>query len=87
MHIVAMKRLVFAGTVPSTCVKQRVLLPRWGLAATLGRGLQLRLKRSLVSDTTDNLVSANNFIVGYRLYEPETPWAWSNTLYCRKPLG
>lgn len=64
-----------------------------------GRGLQLRLMRavevrarrlgwdSIVSDTTDNPVSANNFIsAGYRLYEPEAPWAWSHTLYWRKWL-
>ena len=62
-----------------------------------GHGLQLRLMRALesrarhngwsavVSDTTDNLVSANNFIrAGYRLYQPPTPWAWGNTLYWRK---
>jgi hypothetical protein len=60
-------------------------------------GLQLRLMRALetrarhngwsciVSDTTDNLVSANNFIrAGYRLYQPQDPWAWPNTLYWRK---
>lgn len=42
---------------------------------------------SIVSDTTDNPVSANNFIkAGYRLYEPDVPWAWSNTLYWRKWL-
>ncbi|MBP1091114.1 hypothetical protein JOE50_001644 [Bradyrhizobium japonicum] len=42
---------------------------------------------SIVSDTTDNPVSANNFIqAGYRLYEPEVPWAWSHTLYWRKRL-
>ena len=42
---------------------------------------------SIVSDTTDNPVSANNFIrAGYRLYEPEAPWAWSHTLYWRKWL-
>jgi hypothetical protein len=42
---------------------------------------------SIVSDTTDNRVSANNFIqAGYRLFEPETPWAWAHTLYWRKWL-
>jgi hypothetical protein len=62
-----------------------------------GNGLQLRLTRALesrarfhrwssvVSDTTYNLASANNFIrAGYRLYQPQTPWAWPNTLYWRK---
>jgi hypothetical protein len=64
-----------------------------------GGGLQLRLMRALesrarqigwdavVSDTTDNLASANNFIRGgYRLYQPSCPWAWPNTLYWRKSL-
>src|SRR6476469_10291468 len=62
--------------------------------------LQLRLMRALesrarhnvwsciVSDTTDNLPSANNFIrAGYRLYQPQYPWAWPNTLYWRKSIG
>jgi phage terminase large subunit len=61
--------------------------------------LQLRLMRALesrarrvgwrciVSDTTDNLASANNFIrAGYRLYQPQYPWAWPNTLYWRKSI-
>jgi phage terminase large subunit len=61
--------------------------------------LQLRLMRALesrarnngwdwvVSDTTDNLVSANNFIrAGYRLYRPQHPWAWPHTLYWRKSV-
>jgi hypothetical protein len=30
----------------------------------------------------ENLASANNFIrAGYRLYQPQSPWAWPNTLY------
>jgi hypothetical protein len=62
-------------------------------------GLQLRLMRamesrarnngwtSVVSDTTDNVASANNFIrAGYRLYRPQHPWAWPNTLYWRKSI-
>jgi phage terminase large subunit len=61
--------------------------------------LQLRLMRalesrarhqgwcSIVSDTTDNLASANNFIrAGYEMYQPPYPWAWPNTLYWRKPI-
>jgi hypothetical protein len=37
--------------------------------------------------TTDNLASANNFIrAGYRLYQPQTPWAWPNTVYWRKSI-
>jgi hypothetical protein len=42
---------------------------------------------SVVSDTTDNLASANNFIrAGYRLYQPQAPWAWPNSLYWRKSI-
>jgi phage terminase large subunit len=41
--------------------------------------------RGMHSDTTDNLASANNFIrAGYRLYQPQTPWAWPNSLYWRR---
>jgi phage terminase large subunit len=43
--------------------------------------------RGMQSDTTDNLASANNFIrAGYRLYLPQTPWAWPNSLYWRKSM-
>ena len=90
--------VAFAGLVPSTHAHNagyfcRVVV----LKKHCGHGLQLRLKRALesrarhngwsavVSDTTDNLASANNFIrAGYRLYQPQTPWAWGNTLYWRK---
>lgn len=56
------------------------------------RALELRARRngwsSVVSDTTDNLVSANNFIrAGYQLYLPREPWAWPHTLYWRKHIG
>ena len=64
-----------------------------------GNRLQLRLMRAMetrakhngwscvVSDTTDNLASANNFIrAGYRLYQPQYPWGWPNTLYWRKSI-
>jgi GNAT superfamily N-acetyltransferase len=62
-----------------------------------GSGLQLRLMRALewrarhngwksvLSDTTDNIYSANNLIcAGYRLYQPRDPWGWPHTLYWRK---
>ena len=70
-----------------------------GMQEHCGHALQLRLMRAVesrarsngwgfvVSDTTDNFVSANNFIkAGYQLYCPEDPWAWPHTLYWRKPL-
>jgi phage terminase large subunit len=69
--------------------------------ASLGLGRQFRIYsdkietpgdgliifRGMQSDTTDNIASANNFIrAGYRLYEPQDPWAWPNTLYWRKSI-
>jgi GNAT superfamily N-acetyltransferase len=92
--------VAFAGVVPSTYARNCGYFSRVGvLQRHWGKGLQLRLMRaveargrrigwdSIVSDTTDNRFSANNFIqAGYRLYEPETPWAWSHTLYWRRSL-
>jgi GNAT superfamily N-acetyltransferase len=92
--------VAFAGVVPSTYVRNGGYFSRVGVMQRhWGQGLQLRLMRaveargrrigwdSIVSDTTDNPVSANNFIqAGYRLYEPEMPWAWSHTLYWRRSL-
>ena len=90
----------FAGIIPSTHVFNAGYFCRVGvLGKHCGRGLQLRLMRameararlsrwcSVVSDTTDNLHSAHNFVrAGYRLFRPERPWAWPNTLYWRKDL-
>ena len=90
----------FAGVISSTHVNNAGYLCRVGiLPAYRGNGLQLRLTRAaemrgrfngwhaIVSDTTDNLPSANNFIRGgYRLYRPHIPWAWSSTLYWRKVI-
>ena len=92
--------VAFAGVVPSTYARNSGYFSRVGvLERHWGRGLQLRLMRAIeargrrvgwdgiVSDTTDNLASANNFIkAGYQLYEPEVPWAWSHTLYWRRQL-
>lgn len=92
--------MAFAGVVPSTHVYNAGYFSRVGvLRKYTGSGLQLRLMRALesrarqngwsavVSDTTDNLASANNFIrAGYRLYQPQTPWGWPNTLYWRKAI-
>jgi hypothetical protein len=88
----------FAGVVSSTHASNAGYFCRVGvLRKHCGKKLQLRLMRaleararrngwgSIVSDTTDNVSSANNFIrAGYRLYQPRIPWAWSNTLYWRK---
>lgn len=88
----------FAGLIPSTRADNAGYLSRVGvLRSHCGNNLQLRFMRAVeaqvrrngwnavVSDTTDNLVSANNFIrAGYRLYQPRDPWAWPHTLYWRK---
>jgi hypothetical protein len=55
------------------------------------RALELRARRngwsSIVSNTTDNVVSANNFIrAGYRLFHPRAPWAWPHTRYWHKQI-
>ncbi len=90
----------FAGLVPSTHARNSGYFCRVGiLRPHCGHRLQLRLMRAMeararrngwdyvVSDTTDNPASANNFIkAGYRLYQPEFPWAWANTLYWRKSI-
>jgi hypothetical protein len=91
----------FAGVIPSTRACHAGYLSRVGvLRQHWGNRLQLRLMRALesrarhngwnwlISDTTDNLASANNFIrAGYRLYQPANPWAWPNTLYWRKAIA
>ena len=92
--------VAFAGMVPSKWAPRTGYFCRVGvLRKHCGHGLQLRLMRALewrarrngwhwvVSDTTENVFSANNFIrAGYRLYQPRCPWAWPNTLYWRKSL-
>ena len=90
--------VAFAGLVQSTHAPNAGYLCRVGVISKhWGRQLQLRLLRaterrarrsgwqSIVSDTTDNVSSANNFIrAGYRLYRPKHPWGWPSTLYWRK---
>jgi hypothetical protein len=92
--------VAFAGIVPSIHVCNAGYFCRVGvLRKHFGNRLQLRLMRaleararlngwgSIVSDTTDNLSSANNFIrAGYLLYRPQNPWGWPNTLYWRKAI-
>jgi hypothetical protein len=93
--------IAFAGLVMSTHAANAGYFCRVGvLTKHWGRALQLRLIRAaesrarqngwccIVSDTTDNVASANNFIrSGYRLYQPQHPWAWPNSLYWRKSIG
>jgi GNAT superfamily N-acetyltransferase len=91
----------FAGLVPSTYAAGAGYFCRVGVTKEhCGNSLQLRFMRALesrarrngwfwiVSDTTENPVSANNFIrAGYRLYLPEQRWGWAHTLYWRKQIG
>ena len=93
--------VAFAGLVRSTHAYNAGYFFRVGvLRKHGGNRLQLRFMRaleararlngwgSIVSDTTDNLRSANNFIhAGYRLYRPQNPWAWPHSLYWRKFLS
>lgn len=93
--------VAFAGLVQSTEAPNAGYLCRVGVVSEhWGRSLQLRLMRaaerrarrsgwhSIVSDTTDNVSSANNFIrAGYRLYRPISPWGWPNTLYWCRSIG
>lgn len=92
--------VAFAGVIPSTLFANAGYFCRVGVSGEhRGHRLQLRLMRvmeararlngwcSIVSDTTDNLRSANNFIrAGYRLFMPADPWGWGNTLYWRKDM-
>jgi GNAT superfamily N-acetyltransferase len=93
--------VAFAGLVRSTHAANAGYFCRVGvLRRHWGQALQLRLMRAMeararrngwtciISDTTDNIASANNFIrAGYRLYKPLHPWGWPQTLYWRKSVG
>lgn len=93
--------VAFAGLARSSHVANAGYFCRVGvLQQHWGRSLQLRLMRALerrarqngwnciVSDTTNNIASANNFIrAGYRLYRPRVPWGWPHTLYWHKFIG
>jgi GNAT superfamily N-acetyltransferase len=92
--------VAFAGVMPSTHVRNAgyfcrvgVLQNHWGqrLQLRLMRAVEARARRNgwtcVVSDTTRNIVSANNFIrAGYQMYVPPHPWAFPDTLYWRKSL-
>lgn len=93
--------VAFAGAVPSTYVRNAGYFCRVGvLPSHWGNRLQLRLMRAMerrarhngwtwmISDTTGNVASANNFIrAGYWMYQPQQPWAFPNTLYWRKSIN
>lgn len=90
----------FAGLVPSSMGFGIGYLKRSGVIHThRGHGLQRRLLRvreakakregwsTLITDTTDNIHSANNLIsAGFKLFRPEAPWGYQTSLYWRKDL-
>lgn len=92
--------IAFAGLIASTHADNAGYFCRVGvLRSHMGNDLQLRLMRAVeaqarrnewsavISDTTDNTASANNFIrAGYRLFRPRHPWAWPHTLYWYKSI-
>lgn len=61
------------------------------LQAKLMRAMEAKAKRQgwqrIVTDTTDNIPSANNIIAaGYRLFRPKYPWSFENSLYWTKTI-
>ncbi len=90
--------IAFAGLVASTHARNAgyfsrvgVLQPHWGhrLQLRLMRAMEARARRNgwsrVVSDTTANVPSANNFIrAGYRIFRPSVPWAFPETIYWHK---
>ncbi len=90
----------FAGVIAATHAHNAGYFSRVGVLRNhCGNNLQLRFMRAVeaqvrrngwsavVSDTTDNVVSSNNFIkAGYLLYQPKCPWAWPHTLYWGKRM-
>jgi len=95
------KPVAFAGIQPSKQFPRSTgYLCRSGvLKPHRGQGLQRRLiyARELfarrvgwnytVTDTTDNVASANSLIsAGYKLYKPTQPWAFATSLYWIKEL-
>lgn len=100
--VVTYKRepIAFAGITPSTLGDGIGYLKRSGvLPDHRGRGLQRRLLRvreqyaasqgwhRAVTDTTENVPSANNMIrAGYILFDPKPRWAFEHSLYWTKTI-
>lgn len=91
----------FASVIPSDRYQRAGYFKRVGvLQAHRGNGLQARHMRAidarakrngwarLVSDTTDNPHSANNFIRsgGWSIFTPDFPWAFPHSIYWTKTL-
>lgn len=92
--------VAFAGLIKSTLVPNAGYLSRVGVLADhrghrlqcrLTRALELRARRNgwarIVTDTTDNIPSANSLIrAGFKLFTPKTPWAFGHSLYWTKDI-
>jgi GNAT superfamily N-acetyltransferase len=90
----------FASIIPSDRYPDAGYFNRVGvLPQYRGGGLQFRHMRTIemrarrngwsqiVSDTTNNIHSANNFIAaGYRMTLPQYPWAFPTSIYWLKTL-
>jgi GNAT superfamily N-acetyltransferase len=93
--------VAFAGSKRSTRWNDAVYLCRAGvIPAFRGAGIQKTLIRVreaaarkagmtwLITDTHENPASANSLIsCGFRLYEPNSPWANKGALYWRKRIS
>ena len=94
------KEAGFIGYVPSTHYAKTAYFYRVGvLPKYRGMGLQRRMMlvmerharlmqyRAIVTDTMENIPSANNIIAcGYKLFAPAEPWGHAGALYWRKQL-
>lgn len=94
------KAAAFIGIQKSTHVRNAGYFSRVGvLPCYRGNGLQRRLMgvmerraralgwEKIVSDTTDNIPSANNMIAcGYRMFAPGWAWSFVNAIYWVKSL-
>lgn len=92
--------VAYLGMIPSIYGPNIGYLTRVGVLENFrGHGLQLRLCRamarkakalgwdSIVTDTTNTPASANSLITaGYKIFAPEFPWAFDETIYWRKDL-
>lgn len=92
--------VAFAGMVQSSQWHNVGYFKRAGvLPKHRGHGLQIRLMRvreqkakklgwsHLVSECTETAFSANNFIrAGFKIYQPQRPWAFKNSIYWIKTL-
>lgn len=91
----------FAGLHKASTIDDAGYLIRSGITSDhRGNGLQVQLikvrekmarkqgMKYLISDTRDNVYSANNLIkCGYKQYKPDEPWGYEDTIYWRKKLG